>query len=207
MNDILGGMSTTDNKQQIYLGFKTRDQKFYANGETEVDVTYLQLDIDTFKSGWGRYTKSDGFEYKWDNKFTVVDPKPADDWRRAFSAWVMPHGADHPYLWQSFSFAESSAFNNILGLFWDDRANHVGKLPVVEYKGSKHIQVGMGTSSELSFKFAKWGDRGFNVPDWYIDPDAPVDNDDGFVSPNEGLADKVAEMVAKTELSDDDIPF
>jgi len=27
------------------------------------------------------------------------------------------------------------------------------------------------------------------------------------VSPNEGLADKVAEMVAKTELTDDDIPF
>ena len=31
---------------------------------------------------------------------------------------------------------------------------------------------------------------------------------DGFVSPNEGLADKVNEMIVKTsELSDDDIPF
>ena len=46
------------------------------------------------------------------------------------------------------------------------------------------------------------------IPDWYIDPDAPADDDDGFVSPNEGLADKVNEMIVKTsELSDDDIPF
>jgi len=205
--DVLGGMSNTENKQQIYLGFKTRDQKFFANGETEVPIEYLQLDTDTFKSGWGRYTKAEGFQYKWDSKFGVVNPKPADEWRRAFSAWVMPSGAEHAYLWQSFSFAESSAFNSICGLFWDDKANNVGKLPVVEYKGSKHIQVGAGNSSELSFKFVKWGDRRFNVPEWYIDPDAPADDDDGFVSPNEGLADKVAEMVAKTELSDSDIPF
>lgn len=207
MNDILGGMSNTENKQQIYLGFKTRDQKFFANGETEVPIEYLQLDTDTFKSGWGRYTKAEGFQYKWDSKFGVVNPKPSDEWRRAFSAWVMPSGAQHAYLWQSFSFAESKAFNNICGLFWSDKANNVGKLPVVEYKGSKHIQVGAGNSSELSFVFVKWGDRGFNVPEWYVDPDAPADDDDGFVSPNEGLADKVAEMVAKTELSDDDIPF
>lgn len=205
--DVLGGMSNTENKQQIYLGFKTRDQKFFANGETEVPIKYLQLDTDTFKSGWGRYTKAEGFQYKWDSKFGVVVPKPADEWRRAFSAWVMPNGAEHAYLWQSFSFAESSAFNNICGLFWDDKANNVGKLPVVEYKGSKHIQVGAGNSSELSFEFVKWGDRSFDVPEWYIDPEAPADDDDGFVSPNEGLADKVAEMVAKTELSDDDIPF
>jgi len=166
----------------------------------------LQLDIDTFKSGWGRYTKSDGFEYQWDAKFGVVDPKPADDWKRAFSCWVMPDGG-HAMLWQRFTFAESSAFNKILGTFWNQKDANVGKLPVMEYKGSKPIQVGMGSSSELTFEFVKWGDRGFQVPDWYVDPDAPVDNDDGFVSPNEGLADKVAEMVAKTELSDDDIPF
>ena len=84
-----------------------------------------------------------------------------------------------------------------------------GKMKIVEFTGSKIIQVGMGSSSELSFKFSKWADRfdGNNIPEWYIDPNAPADDDDGFVSPNEGLADKVAEMVAKTELTDDDIPF
>ena len=63
------------------------------------------------------------------------------------------------YLWQRFTFAETSAFDSILDLFWNDRANNAGKLPVVEFTGSKIIQVGMGSSSELSFKFSKWADR------------------------------------------------
>lgn len=205
---ILGGMSSTENKQQIYLGFKHMGQKFYANGETEVDVTLLKLHPDTFKSGWGRYTKADGFEYQWDSKFTVPEKRPDETWKRAFSCWVMPKGAEHPYLWQRFTYSEVSAFDNILSTFWNDKANHAGKFPVVEFTGSKIIQVGMGSSSELSFKFNSWSDNSFNVPDWYIEPDAPADDDDGFVSPNEGLADKVNDMIVKTsELSDDDIPF
>ena len=114
----------------------------------------------------------------------------------------MPNGG-HAMLWQRFTFAESSAFNKILGTFWHEKDANVGKLPVVEYKGSKPIQVGMGTSSELSFEFSKWGDRGFNVPEWYVDPDTPVSDDDGFVSPNEGLAD----LVNKAEEDNSDVPF
>ena len=41
------------------------------------------------------------------------------------------------------------------------------------------------------------------MPDWYIDPDAPVDNDDGFVSPNAGLAD----LVNQAEEDNSDVPF
>ena len=88
----------------------------------------------------------------------------------------MPNGGN-AMLWQRFTFAESSAFNKILGTFWHEKDANLGKLPVVEYKGSKPIQVGMGTSSELSFVFSKWGDRGFNVPEWYVDPDAPADDE------------------------------
>lgn len=80
-------------------------------------------------------------------------------------------------------------------------------LPVVKYEGSKPIQVGMGNSSELSFSFAKFAPRSaeFVIPQWYIDQEAPVE--DTFKSPNDGLADKVQEMVDRNELSDDDIPF
>ena len=80
-------------------------------------------------------------------------------------------------------------------------------LPVVKYEGSKPIQVGMGNSSELSFSFAKFAPRadGFVIPSWYTDQEAPVE--DTFKSPNDGLADKVQEMVDRNELSDDDIPF
>ena len=105
MVDILGGMSNSNSEsQQVYLAFKTSHQQFFANGETPVEFQYLQLDPSTFKSGWGRYTKAEGFEYSWDDKFGVVAPKPADDYKRAFSAWVFPQGAQHAYLWQRFTY-------------------------------------------------------------------------------------------------------
>lgn len=206
MSDILGGMSNAEEKPEIYLNFKHKAQGFLANGKTPLNFQFLQLDPDTFKSGWGRY--ANGYEYKWDAKFGAVEERPDETWRRAFSAWVMPHGGN-AMLWQSYAFSESTAFNKALNGFWNQIEANAGLLPVIKYEGCKPIQVGQGTSSELNFSFAKWAERadGFAIPEWYIDPDAPADNDDGFVSPNEGLADKVAEMVAKTELSDDDIPF
>ncbi len=57
MVDILGGMSSSNESQQVYLAFKTSHQQFFANGETPVEFQYLQLDPSTFKSGWGRYQK------------------------------------------------------------------------------------------------------------------------------------------------------
>ena len=206
--DILGGMSNSNNEsQQVYLAFKTSHQQFFANGETPVDFQYMQLDPATFKSGWGRYTKVSGFEYVWDDKFTVVSPKPDDDYKRAFSAWVFPQGAQHAYLWQRFSYSESTAFNSILNGFWNQMDANSDSSPVVKSEGAKPIQVGAGNTSELSFSFAKFAPRsdGFVIPQWYLDQEAPVE--DTFKSPNDGLSDKVAEMVSQNELTDDDIPF
>ena len=156
-----------------------------------------------------RHTKDGNlfFQYQWDNKFGVVDSKPADDFKRAFSAWVFPQGAQHAYLWQRFTYAESSAFNSILASFWNQMDASSDSLPVVKFEGSKPIQVGMGNSSELTFSFAKFAPRSpeFVIPSWYTDQEAPVE--DTFKSPNDGLSDKVAEMVSQNELTDDDIPF
>jgi len=208
--DILGGMSNPNSEsQQVYLAFKTSHQQFFANGETPVEFQYLQLDPATFKSGWGRYTRADGFEYQWDEKFGVVSPKPAEDFKRAFSAWVFPQGAQHAYLWQRFTYAESSAFNSLLATFWNQMDASSTSLPVVKFEGSKPIQVGMGNSSELTFSFAKFAPRsnGFVIPSWYLDQEAPVE--DTFKSPNDGLSDLVNEQISKNTdlLTDDDIPF
>ena len=204
--DILGGMSNSSDSQQVYLAFKTADQQFFVNGKTPIEFKYLQLDPATFKSGWGRYAGE--YQYQWDSKFGQASPKPAEDWKRAFSCVVMPYGHDHALIWSRFTFAESSAFNKILSSFWNQMDANSDSLPVVEYKGSKEIQVGIGRSSELDFKFSKFAPRfdGFEIPPFY-DNDGDTSVDDGFKSPNEGLADKVAEMVNQNELTDDDIPF
>jgi hypothetical protein len=203
--DILGGMSNSTEGQQVYLAFKTADQQFFVNGKTPIDFKYLQLDPATFRSGWGRYNGE--YQYVWDDKFGNAKDKPADDWKRAFSCCVMPHGHDHALIWSRYTFAESSAFNKILSSFWNQMDANSDSLPVVEYKGSKEIQVGVGRSSELTFEFSKFAPRfaNFEIPAHYGKEDEEVE--DTFKSPNDGLAEKVQEMVDKNELSDDDIPF
>ena len=101
--DVLGGMSNTEDKPEIYLNFKHKEQGFLANGKTPLNFEFLQLDPDTFKSGWGRYANK--YEYKWDAKFGAAEERPDESWRRAFSAWVMPHGGN-AMLWQSFAFSD-----------------------------------------------------------------------------------------------------
>jgi hypothetical protein len=203
--DILGGMSNSTEGQQVYLAFKTADQQFFVNGKTPIDFKYLQLDPATFRSGWGRYNGE--YQYVWDEKFGNANDKPGDDWKRAFSCCVMPHGHDHALIWSRYTFAESSAFNKILSSFWNQMDANSDSLPVVEYKGSKEIQVGVGRSSELTFEFSKFAPRfaNFEIPAHYGKEDEEVE--DTFKSPNDGLAEKVQEMVDKNELSDDDIPF
>jgi len=115
MVDILGGMSS-GSPTSSFLAFKAADKRFYV-GEEALDVKYIQLDPATFQSGWGRYNIGTGYEFVWDDKFTVVGDKPADDYKRAFSAWLYTDAVDRPLLWQRFSYSESSAFNKMLGNF------------------------------------------------------------------------------------------
>ena len=181
--DILGGMSNANEGSQMYLAFKTQQQQWYVNGETPIEFTYMQVDPASFKSGWGKYTPVSGYEYVWDNKFGVMDTRPDEDFRRAFSAWVMPQGTASPLLWQRFTYAESTAFNQLLGTFWN--------------------------AKEITFSFAKFAPRadGFVVPSWYYEDTNT--NEEEFKSPNDGLQDLVNKQINESNdlLNDEDIPF
>ncbi len=207
--DILGGMSNpSGDSKDYYLAFITKEQTFKLNGKTPIEFKYLQLDPATFKSGWGRYNGE--YEYQWDAKFGVAEPRPADDWKRAFSCVVMPYGHDNALIWSRYTYAESTAFNKILSSFWNQMDANSDSLPVVEFVGSKEIQVGIGRSSELDFKFSKFAPRfdNFEIPSFY-DNDGDAKADDGFKSPNDGLADLVNKQVNDSNdlLTDEDIPF
>lgn len=188
MVDILGGMSS-GTPTSSFLAFKAADKRFYV-GEEALDVKYIQLDPATFQSGWGRYNTGSGYEFVWDDKFTVVGEKPADDFKRAFSAWVFTDAVDRPLLWQRFSYSESSAFNKMLGLFWHDKEGKEG-LPTVAFKGATHIQVGKGRSAEIEIEFVDWKPRKpeFVIPEWASNVDVGV------------------QETESKGLTEDDIPF
>ena len=121
--DILGGMSSGG--ESPFLKFKTGDQQFYV-GDEPFQFQYLQLDPATFLSGWGIYYMATGFDFAWDKKFGVPEDRPVStdpkkEYKRAFSAWVLPQGSSRPLLWQNMSYAETQAFNKILALFWNEK--------------------------------------------------------------------------------------
>ena len=202
--DILGG-TNNGGGESPYLKWKTGDMSFY-NGDNPIEFQYLQLDPATFLSGWGAYKQVSGYDFVWDKQFGVVGDKPAEDYKRAFSAWVLPQGLSRPLLWQNMTFAETQAFNKILALFWNDKDKHSDLLPVVKFTGAKKLQVGLGQSSELSFEFVKFAPRSneFVIPTWYND-----DNDTSDVKGNDGLADLVNKQINDNNdlLTDDDVPF
>ena len=83
MVDILGGMAS-GTPTSSFLAFKSNDLGFYV-GEEKIDVDYLQLDPETFQSGWGKFDAARReFIFEWDEKFGVVGNKPADDFKRSF---------------------------------------------------------------------------------------------------------------------------
>ena len=200
--DILGGMSSGG--ESPYLKWKTGDMSFY-NGDNPIEFQYLQLDPSTFLSGWGCYKQVSGYDFVWDQQFGVMGTKPEEEYKRAFSAWVLPQGLSRPLLWQNMTFAETQAFNKILGLFWKDKDNNGDLLPVVKFTGARKLQVGLGQSSELSFEFAKFAPRSneFVIPSWYYEDDT------SDVKGNDGLSDLVNKQINDNNdlLTDDDIPF
>ena len=195
--DILGGMSSGG--ESPFLKFITGDQQFFV-GDEPLQFQYLQLDPATFLSGWGIYYMATGYDFVWDKKFGVPEDRPVStdpkkEYKRAFSAWVLPQGSSRPLLWQNMSYAETQAF---------EKDANADLLPVVKYVGSKKIQVGMGQSSELNFEFAKFAPRSneFVIPSWYYEDDT------SDVKGNDGLSDLVDKQVNDSnDLLEDDIPF
>ena len=87
---------------------------------------------------------------------------------------------------------ERTAFNQILGLFWNDLHGKAPALPTVKFEKSERITVGKGNSSELTFSWVDFKPRKaeFVIPEWAND-DAPVK----------------AVVEAESKISNDDIPF
>ena len=188
MVDILGGLAS-ETPTSSFLAFKAHDLKRYV-GEEQIDFNYLQVDPATFLSGWGKYdSAARQFVFEWDDAFGKPKQRPAEDFKRSFSCWVFPDTAKRPLLWQRFSYGESTGFNSLLDTFWHDKEGKEG-LPVVEFMGAKHIQVGAGKSAEMHWSLAKWSQRNpdFIIPEW-------ADNVD------------VGNQETHKGLTDDDIPF
>jgi len=192
-----------ESDNSIYLKFISRDKQFKL-ADQECKFKYMQLDLDTLQTGWGRY--EGGYEFVWDNVVGAKTERPSGEgWSRAFSIWVMVDGVeDRPLLWQRNSVNEYQTMLEILrgcALQWQQQKP---LLPCFAFTGTETIKGKMNDFNRAKFSFVDWKPRA----DSFIIPRFDAPNDDDWISPNVGLSDKVDEQVAKSgDITENDLPF
>ena len=175
-----------------YLKFLAKEKAWYI-GENIFDMEYILLDPETIKTGLGRY--SGGYEFKFsDIPFSKVVAE--DGYKKAFSVWAFCNNNEGAVQWERAAWGELQGFKSMCEKFWMQKAANEGQMPCFRYLGSKPVKFDSGFSSEIpEFEFVAWKPRpeGFVIPAWASDEEvsAPVAD-----SP-----------VAKTVVTDDDIPF
>jgi len=186
-DDFFSNESTSEGGSSlVFLKYIIKDEMWMV-GEDAVDMSYIQLDTETMKTGIGRY--SGGYEFEWADTFGQKLYK--EGWSDAISCWVMVHGVDTPVLWETHAGHQVRAFKQMYGQIRDYR-DKLPELPVFSYKGSETFKTKSGYDS---------ASHTFNLEGY-------KPRKDGFVVPayfKEDAAEKPAEP--KKELSSDEIPF
>jgi len=191
-----------ESDNSIYLKFISKEKTFKLADEA-CKFKYMQLDLDTLQTGWGRY--NDGYEWSFCDTVGSLGKKPeGDGWKAAFSIWVMVDGVeDRPLLWQRPTANEFETIKEMLRACkqWTEQKPN---LPTFRLLEPKVMQGKFGEFHRASFEFVDWKPR----KDTFVIPTFDAPNDDDWVSPNAGLSDKVDEQVAKSgDITEDDLPF
>jgi hypothetical protein len=214
--DILG--LNGGGSDSLYIKHSSKD-KTWQTQDGEINLVHLLVDPASIQTGWGMY---DGlYNFTWDKKPGVKGVQPGPDYKRAFSVSLyIPDVGTR--LWQRFTWGEGEGFNNMCSTFWNDIQKNPGKVPHLQYTGSKTQEFKVGSSSIPEFSFVKWTDKpadfnavpvdqgadvvteapkqqsgGFNFGDnsSTLENQTPMDNDPRF------------DPSVKKPLTDDDLPF
>ena len=203
-----------DSEDTPYLKHHFQEKCWYR-GKEKIDINYFMVDPATILMGFGMYDPSSGYDYKWQNDLFTSINRPSEEYKKAFSVWVLPkyvEGAtniEHPVsLWQRHSFGEYKGFQEMGASFYAEsqKPENANKLPVVKYTGSESISIGKGATSIPHFEFVGMKDRPaeFVIPDWYSE--SPSDANENHL-PKSSDGDTMTSHPVLDDLDSGDIPF
>ena len=203
-----------DSEDTPYLKHHFQEKTWYR-GKESIDVNYLMIDPETMLMGWGKYTAGEGYSYVWQKDLFSNLPKPDEEYKRAFSVWVLPkyvEGANNishsVSLWQRHSFGEFKGFQEMGASFFAEtqKPENAGLLPVVKWTGSETISIGKGSTSIPHFEFVGMKPRPeeFIIPDWFSES---LSDNSNHNFPLESDSDSKVEVKTSSTWEDDEIPF
>ena len=202
--DILG--LNGGGSDSLYIKHSSKD-KTWQTQDGEINLVHFLVDPTSIQTGWGMY---DGmYNFTWDERPGVKGIQPGPDYKRAFSVSIyIPDVGTR--LWQRFTWGEGEGFNNMCSTFWNDIQKNPGKVPHLQYTGSRVQEFKVGSSAIPEFTFVKWADK---PADFGVD--APKEQSSGFNFNDNGSTlnnqtpesgDPSFDPSAKP-LTEDDLPF
>ena len=150
-----------------FLGLSTSGNQFLNHsvstdtwlvGKTEVQISYVAFDISSLQTGWGNIQSGQPPHWVLDPKLGEPAPQPTSEYRRGFQISVWTRGYDWVQ-WSSVASGSTKGFEEIADKIWEQKDDHPGHLPVLEYKGSRPIKIGKGSTRVPMFDLIGWAKK------------------------------------------------
>ena len=137
-----------------YIRFSPQANAWTNNNNDEITLKKVVFDIDNIKTGWlllGVGVR----DWVQDESVGKKGPQPSPEHRRGFDITLYNKEIGSA-AWSSNGVGNNISLETMYKACAAERAANPGKLPVVEYAGSKAEKIGKGTTRIPQFKLTGW---------------------------------------------------
>jgi len=137
-----------------YIRFSPQANAWTNNNNEEITLKKVVFDIDNIKTGWlllGVGVR----DWVQDDAVGKKGPQPSPEHRRGFEI-TLYNKEIGPAAWSSNGVGNNISLETMYKACAAERAANPGKLPVLEYKGSKAEKIGKGTTRIPQFVLTGW---------------------------------------------------
>jgi hypothetical protein len=140
-----------------FLRFSPQANAWTNSDGVEVELKKVVFDIDNVKTGW-LHLGVGVRDWQPDQTLGRKGAQPSPDHKRGFEV-TFYNKEIGTASWSSNGVGPNMGLEQLYTACAADRAANAGKLPVVEYKGSKMEKIGKGTTRIPQFTIVSWIDR------------------------------------------------
>jgi hypothetical protein len=140
-----------------FLRFSPQANAWTNSDGVEVELKKVVFDIDNVKTGW-LHLGVGVRDWQPDQTLGRKGAQPSPDHKRGFEV-TFYNKEIGTASWSSNGVGPNMGLEQLYTTCAADRAANEGKLPVVEYKGSKMEKIGKGTTRIPQFTIVSWIDR------------------------------------------------
>ncbi len=158
------------------------------NGMQTITMPPSLYDLANIQTGWGFFAENAPPEWVWDQSLESMASKPNDgkDWKRGFGLNLLLPQEYGPERLREFATTGVGAVEGIKELYAQyeqQSAVYPGKVPVVEYRGSRPEVFGKGRTNIPTLVIVDWIDRPAALDE--EDGKAPAPQQNGYASPQQ----------------------